>query len=72
MIQHRIHRPGMLGLVLKCSQNPTLRLNKVRFLFYFEVYRIKHGKSGAKKKLRVRGGALKEEEKQIHVTFSLL
>jgi hypothetical protein len=42
------------GLVLKCSQNQALELNKVRFFcfggsFYFKVYRIKHGKSGAKK-----------------------
>jgi hypothetical protein len=44
-----IHQPGKLGLVLKCSQNPALELNKVRFFIYFEVYRTKHGKSGAKK-----------------------
>jgi len=49
-------------LVLKCSQNPALQLNKVRFsfvfgFFYFEVYRIKHGKSVAKK-IRVGGRAL--------------
>ncbi len=51
--------PAFPKFLFQCSQNPALQLNKVRFLFcfgvffYFQVYRQKHGKSGAKK---IRGG----------------